>query len=72
MTLLIIYLLSLAYCIIKLGKRYTKSTLDGVIGATPNMDIIAMLFLAPILALIDICITIYLFFVNKNTYIRRD
>jgi hypothetical protein len=53
----IIYLLSAAYCIYKLNKRYQKTDLGGGIGISPGLDTIMVVVLAPILAVVDVSLT---------------
>jgi hypothetical protein len=53
----IIYLLSAAYCIYQLNKRYQKTDLGGGIGVSPGLDTIMVVLLAPLLTLVDVSLT---------------
>jgi hypothetical protein len=52
-----IYVISAIYCVWRFNKRYQKSSHDGVIGPTPGLDLLAVLFLAPVLAAADLIVT---------------
>ena len=54
-----IYVFSIAYCLYRLYKRYEKSSLDGVIGVTPGLDVLAVMALAPILMVADVTVNMY-------------
>lgn len=54
----VLYILSVIYCIWRMVKRYKKSSLDGITGYSPGLDLIVALILAPILAPIDIIVTV--------------
>lgn len=60
-----IYIVSIAYCIYKMGTSYSKTSLDGVIGPTPNMETIMILLFAPVYAVVDI------FFTVRRKYIEH-
>jgi hypothetical protein len=53
----VIYIFSMVYCLIKLYKRSTQTSLDGVIGTTPGLDMVMVLLLAPLLMIVDVSIT---------------
>ena len=66
----LVYVVSIAYCVWRLVKRYNKSSHDGVTGPTPGMDIFGIVFLAPILMVVDI-ITTWIIMIRryyKNKY----
>ena len=53
----VIYIFSMVYCLIKLYKRSQQTSFDGVIGATPGLDMVMVLILAPLLMVVDVSIT---------------
>lgn len=55
--LVIIYIVSIVYCLWRIFKQYKKVSLDGVIGPTPGLETIFVLFFAPLLAAVDITLT---------------
>lgn len=55
----IIYIVSITYCLWRAFKSYKRYTLDGVIGATPGLETLAIIIFAPLLAAIDISLTWY-------------
>jgi hypothetical protein len=51
------WILSSIYCLYKLFKRSKLTSLDGVIGYSPGLEVIMVLVLGPLLAVIDISLT---------------
>ncbi len=51
------WILSSIYCLYKLFKRSKLTSLDGVIGYSPGLEVIMVLALGPLLAVIDISLT---------------
>jgi hypothetical protein len=51
------WILSSIYCLYKLFKRSKLTSLDGVIGYSPGLEVIMVLILGPLLAVIDISLT---------------
>jgi hypothetical protein len=64
----IYYVLSVGYCMWRLFKRYQKSSLDGVIGVTPGLDLIVVIVLGPLLAIVDIIAT---WIIRANSYYKE-
>jgi len=62
------YFLCVVYCMWRLFKRYKKTSHDGVIGVTPGLDLIAVIFLAPILTIVDIVVS---WVMMVNTYYKN-
>ncbi len=62
----LVWIVSIAYCIYKLSKRYKKSSLDGITGYQPGLDLLAIIVIGPILAIADIVVDIYRYFKNKK------
>ena len=52
-----VWILSSIYCLYKLFKRSKLTSLDGVIGYSPGLEVIMVLALGPLLAVIDISLT---------------
>ncbi len=52
-----IWVLSAIYCLYKLHKRSASTSLDGVVGHTPGLEVIMVVLLGPLLAVIDISLT---------------
>ena len=53
-----IYIVSVIYCFYQLVKRYNATNLrGGGLDATPGLDGIMVLFLAPVLAVVDVTLT---------------
>lgn len=52
-----LWILSAIYCLYKLFKRSKLTSLDGVIGYSPGLEAIMVIFLGPLLAIIDISLT---------------
>jgi hypothetical protein len=52
-----VWILSSIYCLYKLFKRSRLTSLDGVIGYSPGLEVIMVLALGPLLAVIDISLT---------------
>jgi hypothetical protein len=55
--IVIVYLLSVVYCLYKLSKRHQKNDLGGGIGTSPGLDTIMVVVLAPILSVVDVSLT---------------
>ena len=53
-----VWIVSAIYCIYKLNKRSKSISLDGVIGYTPGLEVIMVIVLGPLLAVIDISLTL--------------
>lgn len=51
------YLISVPYVIWRMIKRYSKTSLDGVIGTTPGFDTIIFVGAAPFWMVVDLIIT---------------
>jgi hypothetical protein len=52
-----IWIVSAVYCLYKLFKRSKNTSLDGVIGYSPGLEVVMVLLLGPLLAVIDISLT---------------
>jgi len=52
-----IWILSAIYCLYKLYQRSKASSLDGVIGYTPGLEVIMVIIIGPLLAIIDMSLT---------------
>jgi hypothetical protein len=65
MIFIIIYVISVIYCLYKLSKRADNMSLGGGIGESPALDTLMSLLLAPFLAFFDILFTIL-------NYLRKD
>ena len=52
-----LWILSAIYCLYKLFKRSKLTSLDVVIGYSPGLEVIMVVFLGPLLAVIDISLT---------------
>ncbi|MEY3539347.1 MAG: hypothetical protein RL188_764 [Bacteroidota bacterium] len=52
-----IWIVSAVYCLYKLYKRSKNTSLDGVIGYSPGLEVVMVLLLGPLLAVIDISLT---------------
>lgn len=63
-----LYVLSVIYCMWRIIKRNKKSSHDGVTGMSSGLDIIAVILLAPILAVVDIVVT---WIMRMNTYYKN-
>ena len=55
--ILFIYVISIVYCLWRLFKSYKRFSLDGVIGPTPGLETLFIIFFAPLLAAVDITLT---------------
>jgi len=55
--IVIVYLLSVVYCLYKISKRHQRNDLGGGIGTSPGLDTIMVVVLAPILAIVDVSLT---------------
>jgi predicted DNA-binding protein (UPF0278 family) len=54
----IIYVVSVIYCFYQLVKRYRATDLrGGGLDSAPGLDAIMVLFLAPVLAVVDVSLT---------------
>lgn len=51
------YLVSVVYCLYKLAKRGNDRDMGGNIGATPALDTMMVVLLAPFLAVMDLGIS---------------
>ena len=54
--LLIVYIISVIYCIYKMYSSYSKRN-DDPLYATPALDTLAILILAPVLMVVDVSMT---------------
>ncbi len=54
-----VYAILVGYCFWRLVKRMENTSIDGVIGYSPEWEIIGYLIIGPIIAVIDIILTIY-------------
>ena len=53
-----IYVVSVIYCFFQLVKRYNATNLrGGGLDSAPGLDAIMVLFLAPVLAIVDVSLT---------------
>jgi hypothetical protein len=53
-----IYVVSVIYCFYQLVKRYNTTNLrGGGLDSAPGLDAIMVLFLAPVLAIVDVSLT---------------
>jgi hypothetical protein len=53
-----IYVVSVIYCFYQLVKRYNATNLrGGGLDSAPGLDAIMVLFLAPVLAIVDVSLT---------------
>lgn len=52
-----IWIVSAIYCLIQLYKRSKASSLDGVIGYAPGLEVIMVIIIGPLLAIIDMSLT---------------
>ena len=53
-----IYVVSVIYCFYQLVKRYNMTNLrGGGLDSAPGLDAIMVLFLAPVLAIVDVTLT---------------
>ena len=53
-----IYVVSVIYCFYQLVKRYNATNLrGGGLDAAPGLDAVMVLFLAPVLAVVDVTLT---------------
>ena len=68
MTLTLIYIISIIYCLYKLYKRSSDRSMGGGVGETPALDTLMVLVLAPFLATMDLLIIIINFF-KRNLWI---
>lgn len=62
----VVWIASIVYCIWKLSKRYKKSSLDGITGYQPGLDLLAVLVLGPVLAVGDIIVNSYRYLKKKK------
>lgn len=51
------YVISVFYCLYQLSKRWKKDVMPGGLGITPALDSVMVLFIGPVLAPVDFCIT---------------
>jgi len=54
----IFHVTCIVYCMYRLFKRANKTSLDGVIGVHPGIDMLFVVVLAPIFAIADIIATV--------------
>ena len=66
MLLFAFYLISVLYCLWRIFKRYNKSSLDGIVGVTPALDTLIILFLAPLFMIVDLIVTYIQFRKDKH------
>ncbi|MGI9138011.1 MAG: hypothetical protein ACR2IM_03130 [Sediminibacterium sp.] len=52
-----IWIISAIYCLYKLYQRAKASSLDGVTGYTPGLEVIMVIVIGPLLAIIDMSLT---------------
>ena len=52
-----IWIRSAIYCLYKLYQRSKASSLDGVTGYTPGLEVIMVIVIGPLLAIIDMSLT---------------
>lgn len=52
-----IWIFSAIYCLYKLYQRSKASSLDGVTGYTPGLEVIMVIVIGPLLAIIDMSLT---------------
>ena len=70
--LLIIYLVSVTYCIFKMYRSYKKGGIDPVY-ATPGLETMAILAMAPVLMAVDVSMTwIRVYKEAEESRIRRN
>jgi len=62
----LVWLVSIAYCIYRLSKRYKKSSLDGITGYQPGLDMLAVLVMAPVLMIVDMIVNLYRHFRDEK------
>lgn len=62
------YLASVVYCLYKLAKRGNDRDMGGNVGATPALDTMMVVLLAPFLATMDLLISTINFF-KRNLWI---
>jgi len=55
--IIVVWILCAIYCLYKLYKRSKMSSIDGVIGYSPGLEVIMVVILGPLLAIIDISLT---------------
>jgi len=67
----IIYLFSVVYCIFRMYKRYVKYHGTDVIGATPGLETLAIIALAPVLMIVDVSMT-WIRLYREAEEVRRD
>ena len=51
------YIISVIYCFYHLAKRWNRDVMPGGLGINPGLDSLAVLFLAPVLMVVDITLT---------------
>lgn len=54
---LVIYLVSVFYCIWKMSSSYIKNNERDVTYATPGLDTLAIIVMAPVLMVVDVTLT---------------
>jgi hypothetical protein len=51
------YVISAIYCFYHLSKRWNRDVMPGGLGINPGLDTLAVLFLAPVLMVVDVILT---------------
>jgi hypothetical protein len=54
---LIIYLVSVFYCVWKMVRSYIKKNGQDVVYATPGLETLAIIVMAPVLMVVDVTLT---------------
>jgi len=52
-----IYLFSVIYCIFRMYKSFVKNHGNNVIGASPGLETLAIIVLAPVMMIVDVSMT---------------
>lgn len=55
--LLVIYLVSVVYCIWRMTRSYMKTHGNNVIGSSPGLETLAILVMAPVMMVVDVSMT---------------
>lgn len=66
------YLISVPYVIWRIIKRYSKTSLDGVIGTTPGFDSVIFIAAAPFWMVVDLVITWVMMFIEYRKNKKQD
>lgn len=68
----IFHIICFLYCLWRFIKRYRRTSLDGVIGVYPGLDVLMAIMLAPLLCITDIIVTwVYMIIEWKKTNENR-